>query len=105
MLTLFNLARNNEFVPRYWREGLIIILFKKGDREDSGNCRGVTLLNVVGTLYSRIINSHLVKYMYLELNNKLHGQGGFKTSRSCIDNSFAHDELIQLIDSQSHEGM
>ena len=29
LLTLFNLAWSNEFVPGYWREGLIVSLFKK----------------------------------------------------------------------------
>ena len=28
--------------------GLIVNLFKKGDREDPGNYRGITLLSVVG---------------------------------------------------------
>ena len=31
-----------------WREGLIVNLFKKGDKEDPGNWRGITLLSVVG---------------------------------------------------------
>ena len=29
LLLLFYLARSNEFVPRYWREGLIVRLFKR----------------------------------------------------------------------------
>ena len=29
LLTLFNLTWSNEFVPRYWREGLIVSLFKR----------------------------------------------------------------------------
>ena len=94
LLTLFNLVWNNEYVPTYWREGLIVSLFKKGDREDPGNYRGITLLSVIGKLYSRVINNRLLKY--LELNNKLHeGQGGFRIGRSCIDNIFSLNELIQ----------
>ena len=30
--------------PRQWREGLIVNLFKKGDKEHPGNYRGITLL-------------------------------------------------------------
>ena len=70
LLTLFNLVWKNEYVPSYWREGRIVSLFKKGDKEDPGNYRGITLLNVVGKLYSRVINNRLLKY--LELNEKLH---------------------------------
>ena len=36
-------------VPKQWREGLIVNLFKKGDREDSANFRGITLLCAVHT--------------------------------------------------------
>ena len=76
LLTLFNLVWNNEFIPSYWREGLIVSLFKKGDREDPGNYRGITLLDVIGKLYCRVINNCLLKY--LELNGKLRkGQGCF----------------------------
>ena len=41
---LFFVIWHEEIVPREWREGLIINLFKKGDREDPGNYRGITLL-------------------------------------------------------------
>ena len=40
-----------EIVPPQWREGLIVNLFKKGDREDPGNYRGITLLSVVGKVF------------------------------------------------------
>ena len=38
-------------VPRQWREGLIVNLFKKGNKEDPGNYRGITLLSVVGKVF------------------------------------------------------
>ena len=31
-----------------WRKGFIVSLLKKGDREDPGNYRGITLLSVTG---------------------------------------------------------
>ena len=36
LLALFNLVWDNECVPSYWREGLIVSSFKRGDREDPG---------------------------------------------------------------------
>ena len=60
----------NIYVPTYWSEGLIVSSFKKGDRKDPGNYRGITLQSVIGKLYSRVINNRWLKY--LELNNKLH---------------------------------
>ena len=35
-------------IPPHWREGLIVNLFKKGEKEDPCNYRGITLLSVVG---------------------------------------------------------
>ncbi len=63
-------------------------------REDPSNHRGVTLLNVVGKLYSRIVNIRLFKYS--EPENKLHeGKGGFRWGRSCVDNIFSLNELVR----------
>ena len=45
---LFSVIWREELVPRQWREGLIVNLFKKGDKEDPGNYRGTMLLSVVG---------------------------------------------------------
>ena len=47
---LFSVIWQEEIVPRQWREGegLIVNIFKKGDREDPANYRGITLLSVVG---------------------------------------------------------
>ena len=42
-----------ELVPRQWREGLIVNLFKNGDKEDPGNYRGITLLSVVGKVFCK----------------------------------------------------
>ena len=37
-------------VPKEWREGLIVNLFKKGNREDPGSYRDIALLSEVGKL-------------------------------------------------------
>ena len=74
--TFLNIVWNYEYVCTYWRDGLIVSLFKKRDREVPGNYRGLTLLSVIGKLYSRVINNRQLTYTYLELNNKLHeGKG------------------------------
>ena len=40
--------------------GLIVNIFKKGDREDPGNYRDITLLSVVGKVFCEIPNNRLV---------------------------------------------
>ena len=39
---LFSVIWHEEIVPPQWREGLIVNLFEKGDKEDPGNYRGIT---------------------------------------------------------------
>ena len=91
---LFFVIWHEEIVPRQWREGLIINLFKKGDREDPGNYRGITLLSVVGKLFCKILNNRLVEC--LDREGLLHeGQAGFRVNRSCVDNIFTLNELVQ----------
>ena len=47
---LFSVIWQEEIVPRQWRDGLIVNIFKKGDRDNPGNYRGITLLSVVGSV-------------------------------------------------------
>ena len=60
---LFSVDWREETVPKQWREGLIVNLFKKGDREDPGNYRGITLLSVAGKVFCKILNNRLVQYL------------------------------------------
>ena len=39
---------------------VIVGLYKQGDADDPGNYRGITLLNVVGKLFCKILNNCLV---------------------------------------------
>ena len=82
---LFSVIWQEEIVPRQWREGLIVNIFKKGDREDPANYRGITLLSVVGKVFCKILNNRLVQC--LDKEGALHeGQAGFRINRSCMDN-------------------
>ena len=80
--------------PRQWRDGLIVNIFKKGDREDPGNYRGITLLSVVGKVFCKIINNRLVQC--LDKEGALHeGQAGFRLNRGCMDNVYTLNEIVQ----------
>ena len=41
--------------------GLLSICLKKGDREQPGNYRGITLLSVVGKVFCKILNNRMVQ--------------------------------------------
>ena len=44
---LYNWIWKNEYAPKRWREGVVVNLFKKGDKADPGHYRGTTLLSTV----------------------------------------------------------
>ena len=58
---LFGVVWQEEVVPKEWKEGLIVNLFKKGDKEEPGNYRGITLLSVVGKVFCKILNNRFVE--------------------------------------------
>ena len=43
MAMLYNWIWKTEYAPRRWREGVVVTLFKKGDKYGPENYRGVTL--------------------------------------------------------------
>ena len=76
-----------------WGEGLIIPIFKKGNVENVENYRGITLLSVVGKLFTIIINNSLNEWaenyhVYIE------AQAGFRNGMGTIDNIFVLHGLI-----------
>ena len=44
---LFSVIWQENIVPKQWRDGFIVNIFKKGDREDPVNYRDITMLSVV----------------------------------------------------------
>ena len=91
---LFAVVWREEFVPPQWREGLIVNLFKKGDKGDPGNYRGITLLSVVGKVFCMVLNNRLVQHF--DKGGVLHeGQAGFRLRRSCVDNIYTLNELVE----------
>ena len=60
MCLLEQLSGMRKPISRQWREGLIVNQFKKGDREDPGNYRGITLLSVAGKVFCKVLNNRLV---------------------------------------------
>ncbi|XP_033099909.1 uncharacterized protein LOC117103460 [Anneissia japonica] len=74
-------------IPQQLRNSKIITLYKnKGSRKDCNNYRGISLLNIVGKVYAKIIHQRLVVIadrVYSE------SQCGFRVGRSTIDMIFS----------------
>jgi len=41
--------------PNDWKDALLVTIFKKGDRRECGNYRGISLLSIAGKILARIL--------------------------------------------------
>ena len=51
---LFTKIWEEEKVPESWRRALMIYLFKKGNSEETGNFRGISLLDIGSKIFTFI---------------------------------------------------
>ena len=96
MTEYFNKLFNTGAFPSEWSESVILPIYKKGNFNSPNNYRGISLLNVVGKLYSYILNKRLTQW--IEDNKMLNGaQAGFRQGYSTIDHVFT---LLALVHKQ-----
>ena len=97
---LFNFIFEAGIFPSEWSEGLLIPLHKKGNLNVPSNFRGITLLSILGKIFTRVLNNRLTTWaedygIYVEAQN------GFRKGRGTVDNLFI---LQQLIDNYIEKG-
>ncbi|KAI3377359.1 hypothetical protein L3Q82_008400 [Scortum barcoo] len=56
---LCNIAWRLGTVPLVWQTGVVVPLFKKGDRRVCSNYRGITLLSLPGKVYARVLERRI----------------------------------------------
>ena len=87
---------DGEKIPNEWKMGVIIKIPKKGNLNECGNWRGITILSIPYKIYCIIILNRITK----TIDNKLReNQCGFRVNRSCIDHIFTLRNILE----QSHE--
>ena len=83
-----------ECIPEDWMKGVIFPIYKDGDARDPGNYRGISLLSIVGKVYSSVINKRLTTWS--EKNGiVLEEQGGFRPGRGCVDQIYVLTSLLK----------
>jgi sorting nexin-29 len=82
----------DEKMPDDWKVGLIVSLFKKGNKMRCENYRGITLLNVAYKILSSIILEQLKEY-----SEKILGeyQYGFRPRRRTMDQTFVVRQILE----------
>ena len=79
-------------VPQEWRDALIVPIPKKGDLSVCDNWRGISLLDIGGKLFGKIIQKRLQEVAEEVL---LDSQCGFRRGRGCVDMIFCARQIIE----------
>lgn len=95
LLALFNRVFEQEKVPREWAKAEMVTIYKKGDKADPSNYRGIALVNNITKIFPQTLKVRLERY--LEKSGILpESQMGFRKGRGCNECIFALVSAIQL---------
>jgi hypothetical protein len=90
---LFNAVYCAGYFPRAWSEGVIVPVHKKGSIHKAENYRGITLLSVLGKLFTRTLNNRLTNWAE-EYQVYIEAQGGFRSGHSTVDSIFTLHNIV-----------
>ena len=89
---LFNHCLEQRKTPKEFKQGYITSLYKKGDKKDPDNYRGLCVTSTLSRLWAKILQKRLRE----EVGDKIsEDQSGFTPGRSCVDNLFILQQLIE----------
>lgn len=89
---LFNLIISTQLVPSEWTKSNIILLYKKGDPNDVGNYRPVSLLSSIYKLFSACMQKRLSPK--IDKNQPIE-QAGFRKGFSTIDHIHTIEQIVE----------
>ncbi|KAK3536250.1 hypothetical protein QTP86_000153 [Hemibagrus guttatus] len=89
---LCNIAWRSGTVPLDWATGVVIPLFKKGDRRVCSNYRGITLLSLPGKVYSRVLERRVRPLVEPRIQEE---QCGFRPSRGTLDQLYTLHRVLE----------
>lgn len=94
MTKLFNVIFDEGIYPDEWSKAIIVPIFKKGDKNETNNYRGVSLLSLVSKCYTAVLNKRLVNW--IDVNEKLtEAQAGFRKGYSTFDHIFTLNAIVE----------
>jgi Reverse transcriptase (RNA-dependent DNA polymerase)/Endonuclease-reverse transcriptase len=79
-------------VPEDWTRGEIVVIFKKGDRKECSNYRGITLISQCAKIYERILEKRVRDQIETKMREE---QYGFRKNRSTIDLIFTIRNMME----------
>lgn len=80
-------------VPEKWNKAVIVPVWKKGDKRDPQNYRGISLIPVMMKIYSKVLTNRLTQIV--EGNGILvREQAGFRSKEECVAQATALYEVV-----------
>jgi len=83
---------NKEELPEEWKDSVIVPVYKKGDKTDCSNHRGISLLPTAYKILSNILLSRLTLYAEKIIGNH---QRGFRRNRSTTNHIFCIRQILK----------
>ncbi|TWW80944.1 hypothetical protein D4764_01G0007590 [Takifugu flavidus] len=89
---LCNIAWTSGAVPLDWQTGVVVPLFKKGDRRVCSNYRGITLLSLPGKVYSGVLERRVRRIVEPRIQGE---QCGFRPGRRTVDQLYTLSRVFE----------
>uniref|UniRef100_A0A8C7WW66 Reverse transcriptase domain-containing protein n=1 Tax=Oryzias sinensis TaxID=183150 RepID=A0A8C7WW66_9TELE len=89
---LCSVAWRSGTVPLDWQTGVVIPLFKKGDRRVCSNYRGITLLSLPGKVYARVLEKRVRPIVEPRIQEQ---QCGFRPVRGKVDQLYTLSRVLE----------
>jgi len=98
LVKIFNYIYNTGVYQISWTKGVIVLIYKKGDKSDNSNYRGITLVNIVAKLLSLVLRNRINTWCGNEnIYTCSNEQFGFRNNRSTDDCIFILHTIIQNV--------
>ena len=92
IVSMFGAVWREKQVPAELRDALLVPVPKKGDLSVCDNWRGISLLDVMGKLFARVLNDRLQAVVE---DSVADSQCGFRAGRGCVDMVFCVRQLVE----------
>jgi sorting nexin-29 len=79
-------------LPQQWKESIIVPIYKKDDKTDCNNYRGISLLSTIYKILSNILLTRLTPYADEIIGDH---QCGFCRNRSTTDQTFCIPQILE----------
>lgn len=77
-------------IPSAWKTSTMILMFKRGDKKEPNNYRGINLLDAMFKVITKIFTTKITSTTTLAEE-----QQGFRTGRSCTDAVFVMRQVVE----------